>query len=330
MLTILLAVVAVEAIAIALLLLAQVRYAVAERRYGRRRPLRRAARRAVVAAIASERATGAALAPLHRLRPSEQDDVLCGVASGVQSRQNPTLQHLASLLGTERRIERGLRSRRWGARLPALRRLTALGMPNPAARKLLADRNVRVRAAAADWAAVVAPGEATAEQLAHMLGESSDLVRHHTAAAIFGLGVAANKALRIALKSGDQIQRRAAIELVAVMADPVLAADAWPLIDDPDPVVRAGAIRAAAPILQVGHADIVRGLLRHPDGVVRSAAAEASGRARLICLAGPIAERIDEDPDARVREAAIVALGSLGATGELLLRSAARQHGAAA
>lgn len=324
MAVLLMVVILAEVIAIVALLASQVRHVLRHRHRQLRQPMVDEARRAVVAAVASDQATGSTVRALNELSPGDRDDVLCDVAASVRSHQDPMFQELASLVGTADRIESGLRSRRWWRRLAALQRLAVLGLPNPRAVALLDDPDPRVRALAAQWAALVDPTGLTAERLSRLLGDQSDRVRHRASVALFGLGPVAHDAVRLALGSGDATRRRSAIALAATIGDPGLASAVWPLIDEPDPGLRADAIRAVAPLLGDQHIDMVEELLDSPHRGVRGAAAEVVGSAGLLGLAGPVANRILNDPSAEVREAAIAALGQLGSSGELLLRHCAR------
>lgn len=312
---------------LASLVLAQIGTSLVELRRRHRQPLVEAARSCVLTAIVSDRIGPMTATTLGALTGAEVDEVLCGVASGVQSTGDPVFRELGDLAGTTRRIEKDLRSRAWWIRRAALRRLTVLGIDHDAAIDLLRDADPRVRATATETLALARPTEATAARLIGMLDDDDLRVRHAAMTALFRLGSASTLALRSGLGATSDRTRRATIRVVAALEDPSTEPWVRPLIDHGDPEIQAEALRALAPMLDDADAAMVEAKLTHPTAVVRMAATEAAGRAGLRRLVGAVARRVN-DEDGDVREVAVGALARMGPGGELLLRRAVPAVGA--
>ena len=108
-------------------------------------------------------------------------------------------------------------------------------------------------------------------------------------------------------------------------APPRLADVARERLDDPDPAVRAGAVRRTGAIGGDEHAAAVRRHLGDGAEEVRAAAAVALGRLGHWPAAPELAAHLG-DPAWTVRRNAALALRRLGPAGELLLARALREQ----
>jgi len=112
------------------------------------------------------------------------------------------------------------------------------------------------------------------------------------------------------LGDGDERVRAAAAALMGEVGGPGAAAHLRARIADPEPAVRAAAVRSLGLMRSAASADL-EPLLADPDPVVREEAARAAGEAVLRPLARPLVGLL-EDPAEPVRRAAADALGLLG------------------
>jgi hypothetical protein len=82
------------------------------------------------------------------------------------------------------------------------------------------------------------------------------------------------------------------------------------LLDEPDPIIAAGAARLAGAIQIAEAGPALAGLLAHPDPMVRLAAVEAAQSLKASTAAGALMHTLD-DPEREIRIAAAKALGAL-------------------
>ncbi len=82
------------------------------------------------------------------------------------------------------------------------------------------------------------------------------------------------------------------------------------LLEEPDPIIAAGAARLAGAIQITEAGPALAGLLAHPDPAVRLAAVEAAQSLKASTAAGALTHTLD-DPERDVRVAAAKALGTL-------------------
>lgn len=314
------ALIVLEAVVVAWLLLALAVDAVRAAHRRRRQPLVAAARTVLLEAVVSGDA-GTATGALRALPNAECDDVLCDVATTVESGRDPLFEEVAAAVGTIARAERQLSSRGWWVRQAALRRLTAVGYRSPVGEGLLHDRSPHVRAAAVEWVGVTTPAEEASRHLVDMLGDDAEQVRSATKTVLCSLGTAANPILRTILIAGDGRDLRSAIEVIRALGDPTLLVDVRPFLHHSDEIVRREAILTSGPVLTESDVPMLSRMLAADDVELRCVAVEAAGQAGLRSLVSPIAQAM-EDPDGGVREAAIAALDRLGPRGELLLARA--------
>jgi HEAT repeat protein len=114
-----------------------------------------------------------------------------------------------------------------------------------------------------------------------------------------------------------RVRGAALLALTATMG-PSAAPQVIPLLEDPNPELRAGAVRAA--LLHLGlegvlhAAAVLKGLFDSPDADLRAQGARVLGELGARSFYAPL-ETLIEDPELAVRRAAIMAAGQLGAPG---------------
>jgi hypothetical protein len=138
----------------------------------------RRARDLVLRALAGVGDVGAASDVVVGLPARNRRRLVLELVRTVGPSERPLVAGLAARSGLVDRARRRLRSRRWRRRLDGVRLLTAVGLDDGARVGLLDDRSAEVRAAAAWWSAVVAPGRRTAASLAARADDPSGRVRH--------------------------------------------------------------------------------------------------------------------------------------------------------
>jgi len=249
-------------------------------------------------------------------------DLFAELAQSVAGAPRSALAQTAADLGVIERAERWCGSRWWRRRLRGTRLLTTLGGGDEAVPRLLSDPRPEVRAQAAEWAAGHGT-EATVRRLVAMLDDPRGLARFTVMDSLIRLGAAAVVPLRDAIAEGRGLA--AALRVGAAIADPRLAAAARDRLADPDPAVRAWAVRLVGAVGGDENAAAVVGRLDDPEPEVRAAAALALGRLGHWPAAPALAARLSDD-SWEVRRNAALGLRVLGPAGELLLGRALRDE----
>lgn len=290
-------------------------------RFERRRPAVLAVLAGALQGVDPDGATAA----LARLNAEQRIELLVEMAFTVAGSQRRRVDELARTSGVMLRADRWAGSRRWARRLRAARLVALFGRDDePAGELLLNDPNPDVRAQAAEWAGEH-PTPERIGRLAEMLADPSPRCRFYAREALVVAGRATLPELRARLDDGGIARpgSAAALEIATALAMPEFVVPGLRSMSSSDPAVRA---RGASLVAAVGGPEAPRGLallLSDPSTEVRGAAARGLGRLGHWQAAAAVAALLEE-PDWRTRRSAAQALGRMGATGELLLRQAAR------
>jgi hypothetical protein len=285
-----------------------------ERRVGR-------ARQALLVAARTGHADAEATAALAAVSRDQALALLDELAPSLAGPEREALAEVARLRGLIDHAEAQCGARRWRVRLHAVRVLTLLGGGERTVPPLLDDPRAEVRAQAAEWAAEARRG-ALAGRLVAMLDDPAAFARYTAMDSLVRLrGLAAEPLARSVGTGGP----RAALEVAARIGDARLAEPAHTRLGDPDPAVRAWAVRVLGTLGGERHAAAVADRLEDPAPEVRAAAAVALGRLGHWPAAPALAERL-RDPAWQVRHDASLALRALGPAGELLLQRALRDE----
>jgi HEAT repeat protein len=263
---------------------------------------------------------------LRRLPSQRRLDVFAELAQSVAGAPQTALADAARRLGVIDSAERWCGSPRWRRRLRGARLLTTIGGGEAAVPPLLGDPRPEVRAQAAEWAAGH-PAPAVVEQLTGMLGDPRGLARYTVMDSLIRVGSHAVAPLRGAIEGSTGVAAVAALRVGTMIADPRLAGPARDRLDDPDPAVRAWAVRLVGAVGGDDNAAAVQERLADEAPEVRAAAALALGRLGHWMAAGGLGDRLG-DPAWEVRRNAALALRSFGPPGELLLNRALRDDDA--
>jgi HEAT repeat protein len=281
------------------------------------------ARAAILTAARHGRADERSERALAAIPPERALAVLDELAPSLAGPEREALDEIARRRGLIAQAEARCGVRRWRTRLHAARVLALHGGGEHTVPPLLDDARPEVRAQAAEWAAAH-PGPAVAERLVAMLGDPAPFPRYTAMDALVRLRAAGVEALARSI-GGDG--PRAALEVAARIGDARLAEPAGARLADPDPAVRAWAVRILGALGGERHAAAVAARLADPAEEVRAAAAVALGRLGHWPAAPALAERLRDDAW-QVRRDASLALRVLGPAGQLLLQRALRDDDA--
>jgi HEAT repeat protein len=191
----------------------------------------------------------------------------------------------------------------------------------PYVAKLLYDSNAKTREISAWWLrrrifGVFGPGQVYSQVVGTLTGDSSDVRRARAADALgeFLVGTGVPLVARAAVTDASPLVRVSAVRALERLNNEGPAGELGTAISDTAPEVRLAALRASAKVHVFSHLDQVVGRLSDENADVRRRAAEVLGSLRandavvgLIALASP-----DTESDARVRAAAVAALGKIG------------------
>jgi HEAT repeat protein len=285
-----------------------------------------AARAAILTAARHGRADETAERALAAIPPDRALAVLDELAPSLAGPEREALDEIARRRGLIAHAEARCGARRWRTRLHAARVLALHGGGERTVPPLLDDARPEVRAQAAEWAAGISvpTHPALAERLVAMLEDPAPFPRYTAMDALVRLRAAGVEALGRSIAGGGP---RAALEVAARIGDARLAEPAEARLDDPDPAVRAWAVRILGALGGERHAAAVVARLADPAAQVRAAAAVALGRLGHWPAATALAERLRDD-DWQVRHDASLALRVLGPAGQLLLQRALRDEDA--
>lgn len=247
--------------------------------------------------------------------------LLLGLVTTVGPAERPLVAELGVRTGVVDRARRGLRSRWWRRRLGGVQLLTAVAVDDVHRTTLLDDPVPAVRASAAWWSSIVAPGPRCAASLAERADDPSGRVRHALAESLARCGAAGAGAVADLMVEGSDRGRRVAVLAAAGLHDPRVEAAARTLATDPDPGLRAAACRLLSSADPATVA-VLDGLVVDPDPGVRAAAAAALGAGGMSVLVDRLAPLVADEDDV-VRVAAADALVQLGPVGEMVVRVSA-------
>jgi HEAT repeat protein len=281
----------------------------------------RAARAAILIAARHGRADGDAERALAAIPPERALAVLDELAPSLAGPEREALGEIARRRGLIAHAEAHCGARRWRTRLHAARILALHGGGAATVPPLLDDARPEVRAQAAEWAAAH-PRPELAERLVAMLEDPAPFPRYTAMDALVRLRAAGVPALARSIAGGGP---RAALEVAARIGDARLAEPAEGRLDDPDPAVRAWAVRILGALGGERHAAAVVARLGDASPQVRAAAAVALGRLGHWPAAPALAARLRDDAW-QVRRDASLALRALGPAGQLLLQRALRDE----
>lgn len=314
------AVVRVEAVALAMLVVGLLGHAaLLSWREPRQSARRSAARRLLAAAATDATAMPGALASLASFPADEQRALVGGLAPLLAPSERASLHRMAADVGLIRRAERDCAHRDWGRRLRGAALLTAVGGGEAIVAGLLRDPNPLVRAQTAAWAADHRSVDVTAALIDGFADEGNE--------ARFACGYALAQARGAAL---DQIVARCLAEersaTAVALAHAVRDVRCLPVAlrgaSDASAELRARSARLLGLLGGSEAASTLVELLGDPAPEVRLAAVAAIGRmGQWTTVAALIAAL--RDSNAHVRRATVAALRDLGPPAILLLRRAA-------
>lgn len=254
-------------------------------------------------------------------------EVVTQVVSTISGHDLEAARHLTQAAGLTDHARSMLDRRRWDHRLRGVALLAGLAIDDDRLPTLLDDPRPVVRAAAARWIARLEEVPSHAPSLIALLGDDNGVVRLAARDAFTGAGVEAVPPLVESLTTGLQHlshrQILGVLEIAHRVHAPELLEVALPLADHDDLEIAAAATR-----LLSQHSDPNDELARradHPAHQIRQAAVAAAAERGDPRCARWVGHRASE-PDWRVSGAAIVALGRLGAPGDLIIRNLARRR----
>jgi HEAT repeat protein len=191
----------------------------------------------------------------------------------------------------------------------------------PQVAKLLFDSNAKTREISAWWLrrrifGVFGPGEVYSTVIDTLKNDPSETRRAYAADALgeFLLGDGIPLVASALVSDGSPLVRKSAAHALERLNDQGPSGELATAMADSSPDVRLAALRASARINVFSHVDAIAGRLSDDVPEVRRSAAEVLGEMRaqdsvvgLIALTAP-----EQEPDPRVRSAAIGALGKIG------------------
>jgi HEAT repeats len=260
---------------------------------------------------------------LKKLPPRLQTRVFLSLAPSLAGTQRNELVGLASEIGLVARAADSCHSRRWFRRLEGARLLTALGSDAQVMVELFDDSYPLVRSQAAEWAQEHAD-ENLVKRLLKMLRDPVLICRYTARESLLGIGdETVGPFIEYLNAQEDEGIPKEAIEVVIGLASARLLVPTLRFATHSDPAIRALTARALGAIGAESGIQILIGLLDDEDPGTRSEAARALG---LLAHwpAGPRLAKLLSDRVFEVRREAGMALKSMGATGEVLLRKITR------
>lgn len=313
--------VAIEVVAIALILLA-IAGRTAER-WWRARQFREAyvaTRQSVVERLDSgEGVPGSPAAAAFGSLPRRlQIRMIWELAPHLTGKSNEALAELAVGAGLDEWADQNCRSPKWWKRLQGIRLLTLLRIDRRGARTLIQDPHPLVRATALEWAADFVTGP-NLRRLVWRLDDDSALCRFTIQDALLGIGRPTVPALCNYLEDRGEDANPSALDIAAGIAEPRFSPIAERLSGATNDVLRAKATTLIAAIGGGNAVEKLRELLGDKSPSVRAAACRGVGTLKHWELA-PAVGRCLRDPAWEVRRDAALALQSLGGPGQIVLR----------
>lgn len=261
---------------------------------------------------------------LKRLPVRLQTRVFLSLAPSLGGTQRNALVGLASEIGLVAHAAKSCHNRRWYRRLEGARLLTALGSDAQRMVELMDDPHPLVRSQAAEWAQEHSD-DGLIKKLLLMLHDPVMICRYTARESLLGIGQDTVEPFVSYLSTvvDDDVPKEA-IEVLIGLASPGLLLHTVRFARHDKAAFRALAAQALGAIGAQSGIEVLIGLLDDEDPAARSEAARALG-VLSHWLAGPRLAKLVSDRTFEVRREAALALKSMGATGEVLLRKLTRE-----
>lgn len=257
---------------------------------------------------------------LERLGRRTQIRLLAELAPSLLGAQRSSLRELATRLGLAARAERRCHSRWWWRRLYATRLLTLIDAGEDIMPALIQDPHQLVRTQVAEWAAMH-PTPAILAALAVLLDDDERIARFAVQDTMLRIGQPAVPVLIRSLGTMSPLGIASGLVVAARLGDPELLPLALSFADHPAAAVRAAAADALGALGGDEAVTVLCRLLGDPATEVRQEAARALGRLRHWASAAALLPLLS-DPTWPVRRQSALALAAMGAPGSLILRTA--------
>lgn len=314
-------VLAVEGVALGAALVVIFGYAVWSKRTRSLRARRLTAARAIIAThVESQRVPREQMLMLASLSRDDQLRLFVELAPSIGDAERGWLRAVATELGLLEDSIRQTRSPRWWTRLVGARLLTIVNADPKTMHPMLADEEPMVRAQVAGYVAQHPTLEGI-DALIGMLAAPDAIVRFAAKDGLMRLGAAASPTLVSRLRDPADPQIIPLLEVACVTATHAYMAAATLHHRDERPEVRLLVARLLRGIGGPAAGEHLTRMASDTAPKVREAAIEALGHLNHW-IASPVIAKLLDDPVARVRLSAALALDQLGPTGELLLRRA--------
>lgn len=311
----------IEGVALAITLATIFGYAIWSRAKTRGRATRLATGRAIIASRLDAKTIRPDQMQQLRFMPrGDQVRLFFEIAPSVGEVERAWLRSLAAQLGVLQHAVELTRDSRWWDRLSGARMLTFLDASTDVMLPLFRDADPLVRSQAAHYVAQH-PTHAGIEALIRLLADPDALCRYAAKDALMRLGAAAAPAVISRLRNPHDPQMVPLLEVGCATATHAYMPAAEAHLDDRRPDIRLLVTRLLRGIGGPTAAEYLVTLAADPDARVRESAVEALGYLNHW-VASPAVAALLDDPESRVRLSAALALDRLGPTGELLLRRA--------
>lgn len=312
---------AIEGVALVAALIIIFGYAVWSTRTRRSRARRLTAARAIIAThVESQRVPRDHMLMLASLSRDDQLRLFVELAPSIGDAGRAWLRALATELGLLDDAIRQARSSRWWTRLVGARLLTIIDADPQTMHPMLADDEPMIRAQIAGYVAQHPTPEGI-DALIGMLAAPDAIVRFAAKDGLMRLGAAASPTLVSRLRDPADPQIIPLLEVACATATHAYMTAATAYHRDGRPEVRLLVARLLRGIGGPAAAEHLTRMASDTAPKVREAAIEALGHLNHW-TASPVIAKLLDDPVARVRLSAALALDRLGPTGELLLRRA--------
>lgn len=280
-------------------------------------PLLVLARKALITALEAEEIPNAERNRMAALSVRLQVRMFVDIAPSLGGGQRQRLAVLAREMNLMVRAKSRCQSRFWWRRLQGARLFTLLGGGLDVMPPLFRDRHPAVRAQAAEWA-VGYPSAQNIDSLLSLLSDPIGFCRFIAQDSLLRMG---NRVIEPLVhycshQAGDKV---AALQVAEGLADPRFLAPALVLCRDESPRVRALAATLLGTLGGSEGVEVLTSLLADAAPEVRAAAARMLGKLHHWPAAARLAGLL-RDHTWIARQAAGLALRSLGAPGHLFLR----------
>jgi HEAT repeat protein len=311
----------IEGVALAITLATIFGYALWSRAARESRAKRLATGRAIIASrLEAKTIRPDQMQQLRFLPQGDQVRLFFEIAPSVGEVERAWLRGVAAQLGVLQHATDLSRASQWWDRLSGARMLTFLDASTDVMLPLFRDADPMVRSQAANYVSQH-PTHAGIEAVIRLLADKDALCRYAAKDALMRLGAAAAPAVISRLRNPHDPQMLPLLEVACATATHAYMPAAEAHLDDRRADVRLLVTRLLRGIGGPAAAEYLMKLAADPDAKVRESAVEALGYLNHW-VASPIVAALLDDPVSRVRLAAALALNQLGPTGELLLRRA--------